>query len=47
VCCRGRPLGGGKLTRPWGTRTDRSTTDRYNKSMYDADEDATKGSSRR
>ena len=29
------PLGGGKLTRPWGTRTDRSTTDRYNKSMYD------------
>ncbi|HVG47930.1 MAG TPA: aldo/keto reductase, partial [Rubellimicrobium sp.] len=33
------PLGGGKLTRPWGTRTDRSTTDRYNKSMYDADED--------
>ena len=33
------PLGGGKLTRPWGTKTDRSTTDRYNKSMYDADED--------
>jgi 1-deoxyxylulose-5-phosphate synthase len=30
------PLGGGKLTRPWGTSTDRSTTDRYNKSMYDA-----------
>ncbi len=29
------PLGGGKLTRPWGTKTDRSTTDRYNKSMYD------------
>ncbi|HVG48809.1 MAG TPA: aldo/keto reductase [Rubellimicrobium sp.] len=37
------PLGGGKLTRPWGTRTDRSTTDRYNKSMYDADEDADQG----
>jgi aryl-alcohol dehydrogenase-like predicted oxidoreductase len=31
------PLGGGKLTRPWGTQTDRSTTDRYNKSMYDED----------
>jgi aryl-alcohol dehydrogenase-like predicted oxidoreductase len=31
------PLGGGKLTRPWGERTDRSTTDRYNKSMYDED----------
>jgi aryl-alcohol dehydrogenase-like predicted oxidoreductase len=29
------PLGGGKLTRPWGTRTDRSTTDMWNKSMYD------------
>ena len=37
------PLGGGKLTRPWGTKTDRSTTDRYNKSMYDADEDADQG----
>ena len=37
------PLGGGKLTRPWGTRTDRSTTDRYNKSMYVADEDADQG----
>jgi len=24
------PLGGGKLTRPWGTVTDRSSTDRYN-----------------
>lgn len=29
------PLGGGKLTRPWGTATKRATTDRYNKSMYD------------
>ena len=29
------PLGGGKLTRPWGTQTKRATTDRYNKSMYD------------
>jgi aryl-alcohol dehydrogenase-like predicted oxidoreductase len=29
------PLGGGKLTRPWGTETRRGTTDRYNKSMYE------------
>jgi 1-deoxyxylulose-5-phosphate synthase len=29
------PLGGGKLTRPWGTETKRGTTDRYNKSMYE------------
>ena len=29
------PLGGGKLTRPWGVETKRNTTDRYNKSMYD------------
>ena len=29
------PLGGGRLTRPWGQRTPRSTTDIYNKSMYD------------
>ncbi len=29
------PLGGGKLTRPWGTQTKRATTDRYNKSMYE------------
>ena len=29
------PLGGGKLTRPWGTGTKRATTDRYNKSMYE------------
>lgn len=29
------PLGGGKLTRPWGETTKRATTDRYNKSMYD------------
>lgn len=29
------PLGGGKLTRPWGTRTERSSTDRHNKSMYE------------
>jgi aryl-alcohol dehydrogenase-like predicted oxidoreductase len=28
------PLGGGKLTRPWGTETKRATTDRYNKTMY-------------
>jgi 1-deoxyxylulose-5-phosphate synthase len=25
------PLGGGKLTRPWGQETKRNTTDRYNK----------------
>jgi aryl-alcohol dehydrogenase-like predicted oxidoreductase len=31
------PLGGGKVTRPWGTKTDRSTTDMFNKSMYDND----------
>ena len=36
------PLGGGKLTRPWGTRTDRLPTDMWNKSMYDdAREDET------
>lgn len=29
------PLGGGKLTRPWGTQTKRATTDRYNKAMYE------------
>jgi aryl-alcohol dehydrogenase-like predicted oxidoreductase len=29
------PLAGGKVTRPWGTRTDRSTTDMFNKSMYE------------
>lgn len=29
------PLGGGKLTRPWGTQTKRATTDRYNKTMYE------------
>ena len=34
------PLGGGKLTRPWGTSTKRATTDRYNKSMYDQSGDA-------
>ena len=33
------PLGGGKLTRPWGTETKRATTDRYNKTMY-ADPDS-------
>lgn len=33
------PLGGGKVTRPWGVKTDRSTTDFFNKSMYDADAD--------
>ena len=32
------PLGGGKVTRPWGTKTDRSTTDMFNKSMYDNDD---------
>lgn len=29
------PLGGGKVTRPWGTKTDRSTTDMFNKTMYE------------
>jgi aryl-alcohol dehydrogenase-like predicted oxidoreductase len=29
------PLGGGKLTRPWGEQTKRTATDRYNKTMYD------------
>jgi aryl-alcohol dehydrogenase-like predicted oxidoreductase len=29
------PLGGGKLTRPWGEATKRGTTDRYNKTMYE------------
>lgn len=33
------PLGGGKLTRPWGTSTKRATTDRYNKSMYENSDD--------
>ena len=28
------PLGGGRLTRPWGEPTKRNTTDRHNKSMY-------------
>lgn len=28
------PLGGGKLTRPWGAQTKRVETDRYNKTMY-------------
>jgi aryl-alcohol dehydrogenase-like predicted oxidoreductase len=32
------PLGGGKVTRPWGEQTKRATTDRYNKSMYDTDD---------
>jgi aryl-alcohol dehydrogenase-like predicted oxidoreductase len=32
------PLGGGKLTRPWGTQTKRATTDRYNKTMYEQEE---------
>jgi aryl-alcohol dehydrogenase-like predicted oxidoreductase len=32
------PLGGGKLTRPWGTETKRATTDRYNKTMYEQTE---------
>jgi aryl-alcohol dehydrogenase-like predicted oxidoreductase len=29
------PLGGGKLTRPWGETTKRSQTDRFNKTMYE------------
>jgi aryl-alcohol dehydrogenase-like predicted oxidoreductase len=29
------PLGAGKLTRPWGEKTKRSTTDFFAKSMYD------------
>ena len=29
------PLAAGKLTRPWGERTNRSTTDIFAKSMYD------------
>jgi aryl-alcohol dehydrogenase-like predicted oxidoreductase len=33
------PLGGGKVTRPWGERTSRSTTDRWNKLMYDSERD--------
>ncbi|TCU05359.1 aldo/keto reductase [Rhizobium sullae] len=33
------PLGGGKLTRPWGTETRRATTDRYNKTMYEKADD--------
>ena len=33
------PLAGGKLTRPWGTETNRATTDRYNKSMYEKTDD--------
>jgi len=36
------PLGGGRLTRPWGTRTARSTTDIYAKSMYDNETNGTK-----
>jgi aryl-alcohol dehydrogenase-like predicted oxidoreductase len=28
------PLGGGRLTRPWGTTTKRNTTDKWNKTMY-------------
>ncbi len=29
------PLGGGKLTRPWGEQTKRTATDRWNKTMYE------------
>lgn len=29
------PLGAGKLARPWGEKTDRSTSDVHNKGMYD------------
>lgn len=32
------PLGSGKLTRPWGTKTDRSTTDMFHKTMYERNE---------
>ncbi len=37
------PLGGGLLTRPWGESTKRNTTDMYNKHMYDAANEGTKG----
>jgi aryl-alcohol dehydrogenase (NADP+) len=33
------PLGGGKLTRPWGEATLRNQTDRFNKTMYDPAEE--------
>jgi aryl-alcohol dehydrogenase-like predicted oxidoreductase len=33
------PLGGGKVARPWGGKTQRSTTDRWNKTMYESDRD--------
>ncbi len=36
------PLGGGQLTRPWGETTKRSTTDRYNKSMYEETDPGTR-----
>lgn len=29
------PLGGGKLTRPWGGQTKRTETDRWGRHMYD------------
>jgi 1-deoxyxylulose-5-phosphate synthase len=32
------PLGAGKLTRPWGEATERSQTDRFNKTMYEDNE---------
>lgn len=32
------PLGGGKLTRPWGEVTKRNRTDRFNKTMYERTE---------
>ena len=31
------PLGGGKVARPWGGKTSRSTTDKWNKTMYESD----------
>jgi aryl-alcohol dehydrogenase-like predicted oxidoreductase len=31
------PLGGGKVARPWGGKTSRSTTDRWNKTMYESE----------
>jgi aryl-alcohol dehydrogenase-like predicted oxidoreductase len=37
------PLGGGKLTRPWGTETKRATTDRFNKTMYEQTEGNAQG----
>ena len=38
------PLGGGKLTRPWGTETKRVSTDRHNKTMYEPPSSASSAS---